>query len=77
MVANPKRELHDLIDQLSDEAARRLSSTLRNAANGPDSSPRPLREEDILLDAPILPDDENADEMIETVRHWRRAGGYA
>jgi hypothetical protein len=77
MVANPKRELHELIDRLSDQAARQLSSTLRGSLHDSSVQPRPLREADIILNHPLLPDDEDADEMIEAVRRWRREGGNA
>ena len=71
MAANPKQELHELVERLSDEDAQRPSLALRDAAAGA----QPLVEADILLATPVLPEDETADEMIETVRHWRRAGG--
>ena len=77
MAAYLKRELHELVERLSDEDAQRLSLTLREAAAGVAPRPRPLVEADIVLATPVLPDDETADEMIETVRRWRRAGGYA
>lgn len=79
MAITPKQELHALIDRLDDDQARRMAATLRRAA-GPTSetaSPRLLTEADILLALPILPGDETADEMIATVRDWRREGGYA
>jgi hypothetical protein len=69
MAANPKRELHELVE--------RLSPALREAAAGAAPRPRLLIEADIVLATPVLPDDETADEMIEAVRRWRRAGGYA
>lgn len=77
MNARPKRELHDLIERLSDEEAMRLSSALREGHYTRVVSPRPLTTADIILAEPIMPDDESADEMIETVRRWRREGGYA
>jgi len=39
------------------------------------TSVRPLQVADIILSAPVLPDDETADALIETVRHWRSEGG--
>ena len=63
---------------LSEDEARRLSAVLRQrgTSNGV-RRPRPLTEADILLTEPVLPDDETADEMIATVRRWRREGGHA
>ena len=78
MAITPKQELHELVDRLDDEQAQRLVEALRRA--GPARvapPPRPLAEADIILTAPLLPDDETADEMIATVRRWRREGGYA
>ncbi len=77
MAATPKQELHELVERLSDEEARRLSAALRGAGAAPTPSARPLTEADIVLPEPILPDDETADEMIQAVRRWRREGGYA
>lgn len=66
MAANPKQALHEMVERLSDEEARRLSATLRQGG-GVDiaARPRPLTEDDVLLAEPVLPDDETADEMIE------------
>lgn len=78
MVANPKQELHELVERLSDDEAQRLSSTLRSVgATSAAPRPRPLTEADIILVEPILPDDETADEMIAAVRRWRREEGNA
>jgi hypothetical protein len=78
MAANPKQELHELVERLSDEDAQRLSLALHEATGaGVAPRPRPLAEADIVLATPVLPEDETADEMIETVRRWRRAGEYA
>ncbi len=78
MATTPKQELHELVDRLDDEQARRLAEALRGASPvGVAPSPRPLAEADIVLATPVLPDDETADEMIATVRRWRREGGYA
>ena len=78
MAVNPRQELHDLVDRLTEEEARRLSAELRaTAAVNGGSGPRPLTEADVILAAPVLPDDETADEMIAAVRRWRREGGYA
>ncbi len=78
MAANAKEELHELVDRMSEEDARRLTAALRGAgAPSVARQPRPLTEADIVLPEPVLPDDESADEMIEAVRRWRREGGYA
>ena len=78
MATTPKQELHELVDRLDDEQARRLAEALRGAGPaGGAPPPRPLAEADIVLAAPVLPDDETADEMIATVRSWRHEGGYA
>ena len=78
MATTPKQELHELVDRLDDEQAQRLVEALRRAGSvGIAPPPRLLAEADIVLTAPLLPDDETADEMIATVRRWRREGGYA
>lgn len=77
MAATPKQELHEPVERLSDEEARRLSAVLWGAGAAPPPSVRPLTEADIVLPEPILPDAETADEMIEAVRRWRREGGCA
>ena len=78
MSTTPKQELHELVDRLDDEQAQRLAEALRGAGSASVASPpRPLAEDDIVLAAPVLPDDETADEMIATVRRWRHEGGYA
>ena len=78
MATTPKQELHELAARLDDAQARRLAEALRRVSPaGGAPPPRPLAEADIVLAAPVLPDDETADEMIATVRRWRREGGYA
>ena len=77
MATTPKQELHELVERLSDEEARRLSVAFRGAAPVVASSPRPLTEADIILSEPILPDDETADETIAAVHRWRREASYA
>ncbi len=78
MATTPKQELHELVERLSDEEARRLSAALHEADTAPGSPRlRPLTEADVILTEPVLPEDETADEMIEAVRRWRREGGYA
>ena len=78
MATNPKRELYDAIDGLSDDEVRRLSAALRGiGTTDAPAQARPLTEADIVVSTPILPDDENADDMIERIRGWRREGGHA
>jgi hypothetical protein len=80
MAVDVKQQLHDLIDRLSDEEARRLSVALRAVAGGAGTitqQPRPLTRADLVLDDPIMPPDESADDMIDAIRRWRREGGYA
>jgi hypothetical protein len=78
MAITPKQELHALIDRLDDEQVRHLAEVLRRGGTAPARpAPRPLAEADIVLAAPVVPDDETADEMIAMVRRWRREGGYA
>lgn len=78
MAANPRQELRELVECLSEEEAQRLAATPReSAAGGALPPPRPLTVADIVLAEPVLPDDETADEMIAAVRRWRRAGGDA
>lgn len=70
--------LHQLVDALSDDDAALLYAALkrqRDAAETSTSSTRPLVRSDIILDEPVLPDDETADMMIDTVHQWRREAG--
>jgi hypothetical protein len=77
MTANPKQVLHEFIDGLSDQAVDNLSSILLTGGDQAATRARPLREDDIILARPLLPNDESADEMIGAIRRWRRDGGYA
>ena len=78
MATDPKRALHQAIDRLSVEEARRLSAELGRAiVTHAERRPRLLTEADIILSEPVLPDDESADALISAVRHWRREGGHA
>lgn len=80
MIADPRQELHDLVDRLSDDDIRRLTPIVRrvaSAAPGVGSASRVLTDADIILSEPIMPDDETADEMIATIRRWRREQGHA
>lgn len=77
MATNHRQELHAVVDRLSDDEARRLSAML-GGLDGMNKAPpaRPLTVADIILTAPVLPEEDSADDMIATVRHWRREGGY-
>jgi hypothetical protein len=82
MAANPKQELHDLVEQLTDEDAADALDYVRRLVGAPareraeeHTAGRALTADDLYAD--ILPDDETADMMIETIRQWRREGGYA
>ena len=76
MAANPREELRDLLDLLSDGEVRELLAVLhRDPARPAHAHPRPLTTEDILLPAPVLPDEETADAMIAAVRRWRCEAG--
>ncbi|MFN8514604.1 MAG: hypothetical protein U0232_15320 [Thermomicrobiales bacterium] len=78
MVTTPKQQLHAFVEGLTDDEAARLWSALREGGQPARlTSPRPLTPADVLLPEPIMPDDESADDLIETVRRWRREGGYA
>lgn len=75
MSAIPRDELHRLIDTLSDEDAASLVAALRRRMHAAKPASRALRHDDIVLVAPIMPDGESADEMIETIQRWRREAG--
>lgn len=74
-----KDALHRFVDELTTDDVEELVAMLqsRGVFQLPSRSPRPLTREDIILAEPLMPDDETADELIETVRRWRREGGYA
>jgi hypothetical protein len=73
-----KDELLRLIDDLSAAEVEELVTRLESRAplEEPSHGPRPLRREDIVRDEPVMPDDETADELIQTVQRWRSAGAY-
>ena len=78
MATDPKQDLRDAVDRLSEIEARRLAVALREIGTVETAPPaRPLTEADVVLAEPILPDDETADQMIVQVRRWRREGGDA
>ena len=73
-----KDELLRLIDDLSASEVEELVSTIESRVplDAPTHAPRPLRREDIVRDEPVMPNDETADELMQAVQRWRRAGGY-
>lgn len=80
MIVHPKQTLHAIVDRLSDEEVQAVAEMIgswRAASPSKERQTRPLTRADIVLAEPIMPDDETADEMIATVRRWRREGGYA
>ncbi|MBI3965022.1 MAG: hypothetical protein HY329_05240 [Chloroflexi bacterium] len=78
MATTPKQALHEWIDRLDDEEARRMADALSARGTRPKApTSRPLTESDLVLSTPVLPDEETADDMIATVRRWRQDGGYA
>lgn len=78
MVADPKQQLHDLVDHPSEDEARQLAVVpRRRGTRSGVRRLRPLTEADVLLTEPVLPEDETADEMIATLRRWRGEGGHA
>lgn len=84
MAADPKQELHELVDRLSDEEAnealvhirRLLTDAMTSGPASQEARPRgrPLTAADLYAD--ILPDDETPDMLIEAVRRWRHEGGH-
>lgn len=110
-IETARAELHDLIDQLSDDAAGEALTELQqlvaadcarrdgnkskseaeplvisgrdfvrgdvdDAAASTRRRSKPIRDFDRLRSR-SWPDDESVDDLIETVRQWRREGGYA
>ena len=80
MAADPKRELHELVEQLSPEDAARLLADARRLAAG-----RRGRELPTLHAAPpiatiddlrgdVFPPGEDVEEFDATIRRWRAAG---
>ena len=81
MAADPVRELHELIDQLSDEEASALLVNVRQIT----ARRRPNHEIPIMHIAPpitsiddlrsnLFPPDESADDFDNTIRQWREEG---
>ena len=81
MAANPKHELHALVDQLSDEAAtklladaRRLAGRQRRSHELPTlHSAPPIASIDELRGA-VFPPEESVEEFDATIRRWREEG---
>lgn len=74
LAANPRQELHALIECLSEEEARRLSLALLGAAATTAApKPRPLTRDDVALAEPVLPEDEaaSADDVFRAYRARR------
>lgn len=81
-----KEQLHELVEGLTEEDARRLHDELAGVRANPTpeelrariatAGPAPLTLDDLVLAEPILPDDETADDMIATIQRWRHEGGY-
>jgi anti-sigma factor ChrR (cupin superfamily) len=80
MSADPKAELIAVIPALTEEAATAVLAHVRAliAQEATAAATRPpghiMTKADLYAD--LLPDDETADMMIETIRQWRREGGY-
>lgn len=81
MAADPVRELHELIDQLSNEEARALLVNVRQSATRqrPDHkiptmhiAPPITNIDDLAGD--IFPPDESVDDFDNTIRQWREEG---
>lgn len=74
-----KDDLRRLIDELPVGDVESLVDALRTRRSlvTPSQSSRPLTTDDIIRTEPVMPDEETADELIATVRRWRREGGYA
>jgi hypothetical protein len=80
MAANPKRELHELVDRLGDEEAAALLVEARRLAGG-----RRGHELPTLHTAPpigsiddlrgqVFPPEEDVEEFDATIRRWREEG---
>ena len=80
MVANPKHELHQLVDQLSDEEAATLLTTAqrltvrRRAHELPTLHTAPPIADIDELRGDAFPPEEDADEFDATIRRWREEG---
>ena len=81
MAADPLRELHELIDQLSNEEARALLINVRQiAARRPSVHELPTMHvappitniDDLASD--IFPPDESVDDFDNAIRRWREEG---
>lgn len=81
MAADPVRELHELIDQLSNEEASALLVNVRQLA----AKHRPTHEIPTMHVAPpitniddlvsdIFPPDESVDDFDNAIRQWREEG---
>jgi hypothetical protein len=80
MVAGPKRELHSLIDRLSDEQAAEAIRTLRHLTPPPGDHNVPVLRRGRPIDSidelagDVFPPEETTEEFDSTIRRWRREG---
>ncbi len=80
MVADPKRELHELIDLLTPEDAAALLFDARSLVARRRGHPLPILHavppiasiDELRGD--VFPPEEDADEFDTAVRHWREEG---
>lgn len=81
MAADPVRELHELIDQLSNEEANALLANVRQIAAKHRPTPEiptmhvapPIRNIDDLV-SDVFPSDESVDDFDNAIRQWRKEG---
>ena len=80
MAANPKQELHALVDQLSDEEAAVLLADARRLADRrhghelPTLHTAPPIASIDELRADVFPPEESVEEFDATIRRWREEG---
>lgn len=81
MAADPKQELHALIDQLTPEdaiallaSARSITARRRRAHNLPVLHTAPPITNIDVLRGDVFPPEEDADEFDTTIRRWREEG---
>ena len=80
MAADPKRELHELVEQLSPEDAATLLADARRLATGRrgrdlptlHTAPPSATIDDLRGD--VFPPGEDVEEFDATIRRWRAAG---
>jgi hypothetical protein len=80
MAADPKQELHELIERLSREDAAALLATarriaaLRRSTTLPTLHTAPPIADIDELRGPVFPPDEDVEEFDATIRRWREEG---